>query len=321
MRIFLSYASEDRSAAKALYLALGDQGHRVFFDRASLPAGEEFHNRIREAIESSQLFIFLLSAKAIDERSYTLSELEIADRCRIKLLPVALDKCDFAMVPESLKAVTVLRPDGNVTASVASEVARIAADVRRRRLKRLATGLGVAALSAGLFLAVRARDNRRLNIKDRVATVLIPGGRFIMGDGKDSPHRDVFIDGFYMDRYEVTVARYAAFLKVKGNVKPPEHWDTIDLESSAGLPAVGIDWFHADAYCRWAGKRLPTEAEWEKAARGTDGRKFPWGNDEPTPDRARFAASSEVSPYQGGLAQVGSYPKGASPFGVFDLAG
>jgi formylglycine-generating enzyme required for sulfatase activity len=124
-----------------------------------------------------------------------------------------------------------------------------------------------------------------------------------------------------MDQFEVTVARYAAFLKATGNVNPPEEWETIDPEKNADLPVVGVDWQDAASYCRWAGKRLPTEAEWERAARGNDERKYPWGNDAASAERARFARPYKNPVYKDGVARVGSYPKGASPFGIYDLAG
>ena len=136
MRIFLSYAWQDREQAKSVYLALRDQGHRVFFDRADLPAGDEYHNRIREAIENSHLFIFLVSPLALDAGSYTLTELDVAEKSRRKLLPVVLAETDFANLPATLKAVTVLRTDGNVAASVAAEVHRIASVRKQRRLNR-----------------------------------------------------------------------------------------------------------------------------------------------------------------------------------------
>ena len=87
MRIFLSYPWQDREQAKSIYLALADQGHRVFFDRADLPAGDEYHNRIRAAIENSHLVIFLISPDAIDAESYTLTEVDIAVKARVKLNP------------------------------------------------------------------------------------------------------------------------------------------------------------------------------------------------------------------------------------------
>ena len=85
MKIFLSYASQDREASQAIYFALRDQGHKVFFDRTDLPAGEEFHNRIRAAIEQSQIFLFLISANAIDAGSYTLTELDIAEKAKVSV--------------------------------------------------------------------------------------------------------------------------------------------------------------------------------------------------------------------------------------------
>jgi hypothetical protein len=126
MKIFLSYASQDREVAESIYIALRDQGHRVFFDRAELVAGEEYHNRIRAEIEGAALFIFLHSPYSVDAGSYTLTELDIAAKARIKLLPVALGELDPAELPASLKAVTILETDGNLPAAVAAEVHRIA---------------------------------------------------------------------------------------------------------------------------------------------------------------------------------------------------
>lgn len=322
MKIFLSYASQDAEAAKSIYFALRDQGHRVFYDRADLPAGDEFHNRIRAAIEASQLFIFLISANAVDAGSYTLTELDIAEKANVKLLPVALGKLAVGQLPAALKAVTFLETDGNLPAAVALAAHRIATDWRRRRLKRMiATAAAVVAASAALYYGLKGQANNQLVGKDGAPAVMIPAGTFLMGDDESSPRREVFVDAFYLDKHEVTVARYGGFLKATGNVKPPEEWETADLKIHAGLPVVGVDWQDANSYCQWAGRRLPTDAEWERAARGTDERKYPWGNEPPSAEHARFAKNYQNSVYQEGVAAVGAHPKGASPFGIDDLSG
>ena len=322
MKIFLSYASQDAEPAKAIYLALRDQGHKVFYDRADLPAGDEFHNRIRAAIEASQLFIFLISADAVDAGSYTLTELDIAEKANVKLLPVALGKLAVGQLPAALKAVTFLETDGNLPAAVALAVHRIATDWRRRRLKRIAAAAAVAvAVGAALYYAINGRSKDQLVGKDGAPAVLIPAGTFIWGDDEESPRRELFVDSFYLDKHEVTVARYADFLKATGNVRPPEEWETADLKVHAALPVVGVDWHDANSYCQWAGRRLPTDAEWERAARGTDERKYPWGDEPPSAEHARFAKNYQNSVYQDGVAAVGAHPKGASPFGIDDLSG
>src|SRR5215217_8787307 len=126
MKIFLSYASEDRAIAEQISLALAEQGHDVFFDREDLPPGEEFHGRIRRAIEGSDLLIFLVSAKALDAGSYTISELDIAEKTWPNpaghVLPVLLDHTDIKALPNFLMSVTVLQTQGNLVALVGDVV-------------------------------------------------------------------------------------------------------------------------------------------------------------------------------------------------------
>jgi formylglycine-generating enzyme required for sulfatase activity len=322
MKIFLSYASQDIESAKAIYLALRDQGHRVFFDRAELPAGDEYHNRIRAAIEKSRLFLFLISPNAVDAGSYTLTELDIADKAGSKVLPVMIEKTPIESLPASIKGITFLQPDGSLPAAVAAEVHRIASSLRRKHIKQSLAAFVLVGIVAGVVVyALRMRSRTEIVGRDGAPAAVIPTGTFIMGDDEESPRREIFVDAFYLDRYEVTVARYAAFMKDTGNLKPPDEWETVDLKNGGDLPVVGVNWQDASGYCQWAGKRLPTEAEWEKAARGNDERKYPWGNDPPTAERARYGKPYENPVYRDGVARVGSHANDRSPFGIFDLAG
>jgi iron(II)-dependent oxidoreductase len=145
---------------------------------------------------------------------------------------------------------------------------------------------------------------------------LIPAGPFLMGGEFDEerPRHRVALDAFRIDRVEVTNEHYAAYLQATG-VSAPRFWNKSDRfhngEKFPRHPAVGISWFEAKAFCEWQGKRLPTEAEWEKAARGgREGFAFPWGD---TPDHAR-------ANYEGqGTLPVGSYPQ--NDYGLFDMSG
>ena len=155
--------------------------------------------------------------------------------------------------------------------------------------------------------------------------VEIPEGLFTMGlDGiqaleDERPKHQVSLAAFLLDTYEVTTAQYAAFLAVT-NRAAPWQWNTVDLTLHRDRPVIGVDWSDADAYCRWKGKRLPTEAEWEKSARGTDGRLYPWGNRSPHKDLANFALGARFS-YSQVLMPVQSYEQGKSPYGLYQMAG
>jgi len=108
--------------------------------------------------------------------------------------------------------------------------------------------------------------------------IYIPAGEFIMGSSKydrETPQREVYLDGYWIYKYEVRVAQYRKFCQHTGREMPsPPSWRWADDH-----PMVNVTWDDAAAYTRWAGGRLPTEAQWEKAARGTDGREYPWGDD------------------------------------------
>ncbi len=163
--------------------------------------------------------------------------------------------------------------------------------------------------------------------KDSAPMVLIPAGSFWMGspdsegDKNEHPRHRVTLDAFYMDKFEVTVARYAEFMRATNRSKP-QYWDQVDSSKHRNLPVVGVDWHDAKAYCEWGGKRLPTEAEWEKAARGTDGRTYPWGNEQPTARLANFGKEFTFDNiYDDRLAPVDSYEAGKSPYGLHHMAG
>ncbi len=169
---------------------------------------------------------------------------------------------------------------------------------------------------------------------DGAPMVLIPAGVFPMGvpagdrdGGRDEyPRHEVFLDAYFIDQFEVTNARYLNFVKATGH-RIPSHptnpsrslWQGMEIsESLADRPVVNVDWYDAAAYCQWAGKRLPTEAEWEKAAKGTTDRRFPWGNVEPTDKHLNY---NQRWIGEKTLMPVGSYEAGKSPYGVYDMAG
>ena len=133
----------------------------------------------------------------------------------------------------------------------------------------------------------------------------------------EHPGRKVNLPTFTIDRFEVTNRQFAEFVSAT-NRHPPEDWPNgHSTPEKADYPVVFVSWHDADSYCRWAGKRLPIEAEWEKAARGTDGRKYPWG-DTFDPKRAKIATGSVMFSTPGA---VGHYEDGKSPYGAYDMIG
>ena len=177
--------------------------------------------------------------------------------------------------------------------------------------------------------------------KDGAPMLLIPEGEFTMGtddvgagwhqgNSNEHPEHTVKLKSYYIDQFEITIARYAKFLEATKHSTPPS-WDDEAVTLAGDRPVVGVDWEDANAYCKWAGERLPSEAEWEKAARGTDKRRFPWGDMQPFVDIANYNRGLWVS-YPITLAPVTSGAEGMSirhglkdggksPYGLYHMAG
>ena len=148
--------------------------------------------------------------------------------------------------------------------------------------------------------------------------ILIPEGYFLMGtaagssagDADEEPQTQVYLPAYYIDRYPVTNRQFYEFV-ISAGYKPDGNWDKYYSQGTADLPVRGVTWDDAQAFARWAGKRLPTEAEWEKAARGDDGRTYPWGEE----------WSSEIIPRGEYLYDIMRAESAASPYGVMGLVG
>ena len=152
--------------------------------------------------------------------------------------------------------------------------------------------------------------------------VAVPAGNFMMGssmgDADEQPEHQVYVEAFFMDKYQVSVGQYARFLDATSQEAPPD-WTIMNRSQHQKRPIVNVDWADAYAYCSWAGKRLPTEAEREKSAGGTDGRTYPWGNEHPTKFFANV--SQEHWNNHNALTPVGVFEDGKSPYGIYDMAG
>jgi formylglycine-generating enzyme len=178
---------------------------------------------------------------------------------------------------------------------------------------------------------------------DGARMILIPSGSFHMGEDyyghffepvlsglihfyipkDEEPKHEIYLNSYYIDAWEVTTARYGHFLKATG-IAPPDHWADVQGDPSGNRPVIGLSWNDANAYCQWVGRRLPTEAEWERAARGVEGRTYPGGdskknfrNDKYFTDRNHLR---DWDGYQR-LWEVGQYAEGMTPEGVYDLGG
>jgi serine/threonine-protein kinase len=158
--------------------------------------------------------------------------------------------------------------------------------------------------------------------------VIVKAGTYTIGsedgDPMEAPRHPVALGAYYIDRTEVTNADYAKFVKATGH-EPPANWKGGSLPAGRDdFPVTGVSWQDAADYAAWAGKRLPTEAEWEAAARGSEARKYPWGNEWQggfANIGVRTAEKEDATRYPSGIGEVGKYPQSVSPLGALDMIG
>ncbi len=226
---------------------------------------------------------------------------------------------------------------GEMTAESPSPAAAVIAATATPAAAKTPTAVVVAAQVASPTIAPTFAPPGGVPLTEQV---LVPAGPFLKGDDRDTesatPQHSVMLDAFLIDRTEVTNAQYAAFLNQYGNQIEGD-WPWVNIEDDENFliplddgfqplpgfenhPVIQVNWYGARAYCQAVGRRLPTDAEWEKAARGEDGRTYPWGDEAISCDLANYW-SGPPNGCVGTPVAVGSYPAGASPYGVLDMAG
>jgi formylglycine-generating enzyme required for sulfatase activity len=347
-QVFISYSNEksektgsDRQIADMICSALESENIRCWIDHRDIMPGEKWVNAMFNAVEQSKVMVLVFSANANrsqwveDEITYALDE-------KIRIIPFRVDNVS----PQG--ALRVLK----VRCQWIDAGQPIRQEDLNRLVKAVHTYLEKDMEKPGDVSDVESKAKKvyknekgfqEIDFGDGIIMVYIPPGKFEMGSNdydNEKPLHSVYLDGYWMGKYEVTVKQFGLFVKDTDYVTQAErsggaytfigviwekkegiNWKSPGFEQEDNHPVVCVSWIDAMKYCKWVSRkkgltfRLPTEAQREKAARGTDGRKYPWGDPKPDETLANFNFKiSKTTP-------VNLYPKGASPYGLLDMAG
>jgi formylglycine-generating enzyme required for sulfatase activity len=327
-QVFISHAHQDADFAQRLAADLRVNGWPVWLAPDSIRPGEKWVEAINRGLEESGVFVLALTPAAVNSRwvqSETNVAIELEHQGEIRFIPLEIEPSHVPYLWRAYQRVlfrsgyedglqVLLQQlairEGNIAIEASGPLPPAPSQPRPRKRAPKKTPEPAA--------------DTRLDAKTGLVFVRVPAGDFLYGEDK----KKVYLPEFWISKTPVTQAAYKRFLDANpkqpvpyrdyGWAKP-YNWDKKARsfpEGKADHPAVLVSWDDAQAYCQWAGMRLPTEEEWEKAARGTDGREYPWG-DEWQPDHCNSleAGVSTTTP-------VGRYsPGGDSPYGCIDMGG
>jgi formylglycine-generating enzyme required for sulfatase activity len=352
-QVFISHAHEDAEFAHRLAADLQTHGWRVWIAPDSIRPGEKWVDAINRGLEECGVFLVVLTPAAVASKWVT-DETNVAKEMHqegeLRFIPLGVVDC---RVPPLWRVHQRILFAGRYEHGLAELLAALDPHVGRTGAEASAGASGPRTQPAKASTPedrqpsasrpavprvvpvpaaqpVASLDLLTIESPIRVEFVLVPAGEFLMGSdprvdkdasAAEQPQHRLYLPEFYIGKYPVTNEQYAAFVKATHGAVP-RHWENGQIPADKkGHPVVNVTWQDAFAFCQWvsqaSGKtiRLPTEAEWEKAARGDDGRIYPWGNDPPTKELCNFGNNV------GGTTPVGQYPAGASLCGALDMAG
>jgi formylglycine-generating enzyme len=345
-QVFISHARSDAEFAHRLAVDLDSAGWRAWIAPESIQPGEKWVEAIGRGLDGSGVFIVALTPAAVGSgwvRKETYDAIDLEVRGELRFIPLEIETCIVPTMWGTYQRVSFRGryEDGLLTLLGRLNGTPLAAAPTPRTPEASRSAAPPVAAPA----VVRAVSDRAPIAFDWVT---IPAGEFLMGSDKkkdklayddETPQHTLHLPEYRIARVPVTVAQFAAFVGATGHKTTAEvqgsawnwtgsEWKEIkgadwahprgpqsDVKAKQEHPVTCVSWHDTIAFCKWAGVRLPSEAEWEKAARGADGRVWPWGNQEPNNKMCNF--NMKV----GDTTPVGRYPDGKSPYGLLDVAG
>jgi sulfatase modifying factor 1 len=316
-QIFISHAHQDAEVAQRLAHDLEAHGYNIWIAPDSIRPGEKWVEAISRGLEESGIFVLLLSPDAVASRWVQLETnvaITYTHEDEMQLYPLMLKACQLPALWRAFQHISLRGgyERGFEQLLAALEPVTSKQDFSVNPALRELITVEAASPKATPKEPARAELNSFIHEKSGKTFVRVPAGEFLYGDDK----KKMYLDEFWMAKTPVTNAEYARFVAAT-KAKPPKHWQGSSPPAElANHPVVYVSWHDAKAYAEWAGMALPTEQQWEKAARGTDGHTYPWGNE---------WRENHCNTWETGIratTPVGKFsPQGNSVYGCVDMAG